>query len=251
MPAKRRVTGRVEELSYRPMSDAKNVSLPAHLWAALDQMATEMGSTRDQLIAQGVFTLARLNGYLVPGKVHVASGGPPRIEPSPSAPPSARSGPRSAASASPVASRRPQYEEEQDEPPEDEEQDDLPQDDLPGDDEGMDDGPEEEDEPAPAPRGGRPQLTLFVAGRDAFKLTQDAMTIGRGKSCDMVIESNRVSREHARISREGNDFFFEDLNSSNGSFFGPQKEKVTTRRKIRDGDEFTLGTEKVKFSIRK
>jgi pSer/pThr/pTyr-binding forkhead associated (FHA) protein len=65
-----------------------------------------------------------------------------------------------------------------------------------------------------------------------------------------VIESNRVSREHCRIAREGADYVLEDLNSSNGTFFGPSKEKVT-RRKIKDGDEFTLGTEKIRFQIRK
>jgi pSer/pThr/pTyr-binding forkhead associated (FHA) protein len=42
----------------------------------------------------------------------------------------------------------------------------------------------------------------------------------------------------------------EDLNSSNGTFYGPAKEKIS-KRKIKDGDEFTLGTEKIKFQIRK
>jgi pSer/pThr/pTyr-binding forkhead associated (FHA) protein len=78
----------------------------------------------------------------------------------------------------------------------------------------------------------------------------DSFNIGRGKTCDFVIESNRVSREHVRILREGAEFVLEDLNSSNGTFFGPNKEKIT-RRKIKDGDEFTLGTEKIKFQIRK
>ena len=89
-----------------------------------------------------------------------------------------------------------------------------------------------------------------MAGREAYKMTGDVFTIGRGKSCDFVIESNRVSREHCRITRDGNDFVLEDLNSSNGTFFGPGKDKVT-RRKIKDGDEFTLGTEKVRFQVRK
>lgn len=221
------------------MSDAKSIGLPSHLWAALDQMAGEMGVGRDQLIAQAVFTLARLNGYLVPGKVHVASGGPPRLEPSVS---------RSAAMKSRGRGMEEEEPQEEDVPP-DEGMDDLPQDDLP-DEGGGEDEPVEEEAP-PQRGGGRASLTLFVQGRDPFKMPSDSMTIGRGKSCDFVIESNRVSREHARITREGTDFYFEDLNSSNGSFFGPNKEKVTTRRKLKDGDEYTLGTEKVKFSIRR
>ncbi|MFZ5442749.1 MAG: FHA domain-containing protein, partial [Myxococcota bacterium] len=112
--------------------------------------------------------------------------------------------------------------------------------------------PEPEPEPAPPPRaaGGKATLTLIVAGRDPFKMTGDVFTIGRGKSCEFVIDSNRVSREHVRITREGGEFVLEDLNSSNGTFYGPAKEKIS-RRKIKDGDEFTLGTEKIKFQIRK
>lgn len=222
------------------MSDAKSIGLPSHLWAALDQMAGEMGVGRDQLIAQAVFTLARLNGYLVPGKVHVASGGPPRLEPSVS---------RSAAMKSRGRGQAEEEEPQEEDVPPEEGMDDLPQDDVPEDN--GDEGMEEEPAPRGGGAGGRASLTLFVQGRDPFKMPSDSMTIGRGKSCDFVIESNRVSREHARINREGSDFYFEDLNSSNGSFFGPNKEKVTTRRKLKDGDEYTLGTEKVKFSIRR
>jgi pSer/pThr/pTyr-binding forkhead associated (FHA) protein len=110
---------------------------------------------------------------------------------------------------------------------------------------------EEEPEPAPPPpTRGKPSLTLVMANREPFKMTGDVVTIGRGKSCEFIIESNRVSREHARIMREAAGFVLEDLQSSNGTFFGPNKEKVT-RRPIRDGDEFTFGTEKVKFQVRK
>lgn len=92
-------------------------------------------------------------------------------------------------------------------------------------------------------------LTVVMAGREPFKLTAESMLVGRGKHCDFVIESNRVSREHARISRDGTEFVLEDLNSSNGTFFGPGKEKVTRPKKLKDGDEYTFGTEKVKFRI--
>ncbi len=254
------------------MSDSKPVSLPSHLWSALEQMASEMGVGRDQLIAQSVFTLARLNGYLLPGKVHVASGGPPRLEASPApaaAPKSAASGLRnqSARRAEPVHEEPPpddfaeEPDEEEDEAPAGSLSDELPaasqeedlpsEDDLPADEEEF--PPEDEESElvaAPPQRGGKLNLVVTFNGKEAYRMTGDAMTIGRGKTCELVIESNRVSREHARISREGADFVYEDLNSSNGSFFGPNKDKVT-RRKLKDGDELTLGTEKVKFTMRR
>jgi len=93
-------------------------------------------------------------------------------------------------------------------------------------------------------------LTLYVEipGEEPVAMEGDEFTIGRGKTCSFVIESNRVSRQHARITREGDSFFLEDLNSSNGTFYGKQREKIT-RREIVDGDEFMFGTERVTFYI--
>lgn len=239
------------------MSDSKAITMAPHLWEALDQMSSEMGVPADALVAQAVYTLARLNGFVVPGKVGTvgtvgagpaAGAGRPAAH-APAAPPMLK--PAAGKAPPPRRQPEPEPEPEPELPPEDDFPQEPPEDDFPQ-EPAEDDFPSEpEPEPAPPPRaGGKASLTLIVAGRDPYKMTGDVFSIGRGKSCDFVIESNRVSREHVRISKEGADFFLEDLNSSNGTFFGPAKEKVT-RRKIKDGDEFTLGTEKIKFQIRK
>jgi hypothetical protein len=218
-----------------------------------------MGVGRDSLVSQAVFTLARLNGYVIPGKVvlgaghslsstnnPVGNGGiaskpakgaarakgrpQPEPEPEPEVPEEEQGNPFE------------QQEQQDEEPPPDEEPQEEPQAD--------EEPPPEEEEPPPPPRkGGGGALTVVMAGREPYKLSADSMLIGRGKHCDFVIESNRVSREHARISKEGSEFILEDLNSSNGTFFGAAKEKVTRPRKIKDGDEYTFGTEKVKLRI--
>ena len=56
-----------------------------------------------------------------------------------------------------------------------------------------------------------------------------------------------MSREHAAIVREGDDFYLQDLDSSNGTWFNKQRIK---RRKIEDGDEYFICSEKVKFVYR-
>ncbi len=240
------------------MSDSKLVSMPPTLWQSLDLMSAEMGVATDALVAQAVFTLARLNGYVVPGKaIEGARSTNSQLSPMASAPRSP------VLKARGVPSRpEPEPEVDRDEPSDDEGNpfDEQPPSISPvanlysADDDLSPEAPDEEPEPEPEPppaRSHKSSLTLIVAGRDPYRMTTETVTIGRGKSCEFVIDSNRVSREHVRIGREGADFVLEDLNSSNGTYFGPTKERVVAKRKIKDGDEFTLGTEKVKFQIRK
>lgn len=94
---------------------------------------------------------------------------------------------------------------------------------------------------------GAPALYMMVEGGELDRIAKDRFVIGRGKHCDFVINSGKVSREHAVISREANDFFIEDLGSSNGTWFNKQRIK---RRKIEDGDEYFICSDKVKFVYR-
>jgi FHA domain len=124
---------------------------------------------------------------------------------------------------------------------EDEPMDDEPMDDHQHmDDEPMDDQPM--DEPGESAGGA---LVLSVDNAEPRVITQDRFVIGRGKHCDLVIHSGKVSREHAVIVREGDDFFIEDLGSSNGTWFNKQRIK---RRKVEDGDEYFICSERVRLS---
>jgi hypothetical protein len=90
-------------------------------------------------------------------------------------------------------------------------------------------------------------LFLSADGRELEKVVKDRYLIGRGKHCDLVINSGKVSREHAAIVRDGDDFFLQDLDSSNGTWFNKQRIK---RRKIEDGDEYFICSDRVKFVYR-
>src|SRR3954464_10991325 len=65
-----------------------------HVWDALSTMAAEMGSDRDALVNQALYTFARLNGFLVPSdlqklgvvpRASMTDSGPLGIAPSPAA----------------------------------------------------------------------------------------------------------------------------------------------------------------------
>ena len=75
-------------------------------------------------------------------------------------------------------------------------------------------------------------------GRE-HRLESDSITIGRAIENSIVITSKRVSREHARIRRQGRYWFLEDLRSSNGVFLN--EERVLGSMELRDGDRINIG----------
>jgi len=89
-------------------------------------------------------------------------------------------------------------------------------------------------------------LYLVTESGDQEQIVKDRFVIGRGKHCDFVINSGKVSREHAVIVREGDDWLIEDLGSSNGTWFNKQRIK---RRKVEDGDEYFICSEKIRLLI--
>ena len=74
-------------------------------------------------------------------------------------------------------------------------------------------------------------------------VTGDRFVMGRGRHCDLVLGSSKVSREHAVIHREPDGWWIEDLGSSNGTWF---RRARVDRRRIEDGDEYLICAEKIR-----
>ena len=106
---------------------------------------------------------------------------------------------------------------------------------------------EEENESTVVLRSVPIVLYLEREGEEPIRVTAERFIIGRGPHCDLVIDSPRISREHVALTRRGILFYIEDLNSSNGTWFG--EERVTTRE-LESGDVINLGNEKVTFFLR-
>ncbi|NMO23682.1 FHA domain-containing protein, partial [Pyxidicoccus fallax] len=108
---------------------------------------------------------------------------------------------------------------------------------------------EAEEEPADEMAEEEPEagaLYLVTESGEQERIVKERFVIGRGKHCDFVINSGKVSREHAVIVHEGNDWIIEDLGSSNGTWFNKQRIK---RRKIEDGDEYFICSEKIRLML--
>ena len=97
--------------------------------------------------------------------------------------------------------------------------------------------------------GDKPRKTLYVVNSagDMHKIDKDTFIIGRSRTCDLVIPSSKVSRQHSGICRENGEYYIEDLGSANGVW----KDGVKIQKeKIKDGDEFMISEEVLKFIFR-
>lgn len=84
------------------------------------------------------------------------------------------------------------------------------------------------------------QLTIS-AGKEAgkeFVFEQASVTIGRTSDCDVILYDPGVSRKHARIFLEGEQYFVEDMGSSNGTKVNGSTVK---KQALAAGDALTLG----------
>jgi hypothetical protein len=186
-----------------------------HLWDALGRMAEEMGSDRDALVNQALHVFARLNGYVVPGAPAGEGVRAPAV-PAPTPPPT---GPERKAIAERVIQAAERLER------------DLPVRPPPV-------------PPAPLSAGA---LRLVREGGVVLEVDRERYVIGRGAHCDLVIDSAKISREHAALARCADGWWIEDLGSSNGTWFAGER---ISRRRVEHGDEYFLSAEKVRCELR-
>jgi len=202
----------------------RQVAVGDPLWDVYATMADDIGGEVDELVGQAMFEMAVKLGYITPVAQDMA---PPMEEEVPAAPsrptrrppPGQKFGPgrtKEAAgrkSSPPTPAKRP---------------------------------PRPAPRPAPA-RAESKGLYILNEDGDTEKIDKDIYIIGRSSKCDLVINSVKVSREHAIITRERGEYFIEDLGSANGTWYKGEK---IEKMKVRDGDEIFICDEKFKFVVR-
>ena len=67
---------------------------------------------------------------------------------------------------------------------------------------------------------------------------KQVINIGRTSDNDLVINNIKVSRKHAKLEKKGNDWYLEDLDSSNGTFINGMKIK---KERVTANDVITIG----------
>jgi DNA-binding response OmpR family regulator len=84
-------------------------------------------------------------------------------------------------------------------------------------------------------------LLLWMDGeqiKGRWSLAEPATTIGRWEDNDVVVDDRWVSRNHARIRREGERYILEDLGSRNGTLVNGRH--ITDPTVLADGDRIQV-----------
>lgn len=186
----------------------RELDIADHLWDCLTRIAEDCGTDRHAVVNQAIYEFARRFNFLTPMAKEV-----PPLEP--------QVGPgRQAAGGGGGGGAPP--------PPE----------------------PARARPKPPKPAAAeKPRKALYVVNSagDMHKIDKDTFIIGRSRTCDLVIPSSKVSRQHSGICRENGEHYIEDLGSANGVW----KDGVKIQKeKIKDGDEFMISEEVLKFIYR-
>ena len=101
-------------------------------------------------------------------------------------------------------------------------------------------------------KGEKPRRALLLyqegtAEEQIYPFTGDVLTVGRGRENDIQIKNDsKVSRYHCRITRQGNNFYIEDVKSSNGTLVNGE---LITDRRLFGGEEVIIGETFFRFRI--
>lgn len=89
-------------------------------------------------------------------------------------------------------------------------------------------------------------LILLLDGEaTTLELTADETLLGRDPKCTLEIKSGMVSRRHARVLKQGDEFIVEDMGSGNGTFVNGSK--LASPKPIKHGDRIKLGPVLLRF----
>ncbi len=83
-------------------------------------------------------------------------------------------------------------------------------------------------------------MTGPTTGQTIYLESKDLWAIGRGTTCDLVLQEASVSRNHCQISFREGKWFLQDLKSSNGTWINGER---IDERMLTSGDKVQLGSQ--------
>src|SRR5829696_6727321 len=93
----------------------------------------------------------------------------------------------------------------------------------------------------------RDARALLVLDGKRLVVGASGATLGRSRSCDVVLDDANVSRRHAEIRPRGDGWFVADLGSTNG--VAVNGTRIEQAHALRPGDRIELGTTVLTFEL--
>jgi putative ABC transport system ATP-binding protein len=90
-------------------------------------------------------------------------------------------------------------------------------------------------------------IYIFLRNGQRYLFSGEEATIGRGQANDIVIDSNSMSRQHARLARTPNGVYISDLGSTNKTFVNGVQADAPIM--LHDGDILRFGDVEADFKI--
>ena len=78
-----------------------------------------------------------------------------------------------------------------------------------------------------------------LASNERIKLSKPSQTLGRHADCDIVLDDDEASRQHARLEIKAGDILLQDLGSTNGTYLNNREIRGVS--KVVGGDIITIG----------
>jgi pSer/pThr/pTyr-binding forkhead associated (FHA) protein len=94
---------------------------------------------------------------------------------------------------------------------------------------------------------GRLTLTKGKNKGQEYKVSKYETTIGRATDNDIVLNDWFVSKNHAKIIRQGNSYVIKDLGSWKGTYLN--EKQIKEAQPLRERDEIRFGSTRFRFSI--
>ncbi len=82
-----------------------------------------------------------------------------------------------------------------------------------------------------------------------YDLSQDVISLGRTNTCDIELPQQSVSRRHAEITQENQEYFIADLKSGNGTLLNNQKLPAEEKHLLRSGDVIRIEDYEIRFYL--
>lgn len=78
-----------------------------------------------------------------------------------------------------------------------------------------------------------------------IEVKQGTIVVGRASVSDLRLQHPSISRRHAQVKRQGEEFFVKDLGSQNGTFVN--KQRIATEVAVKPGDTIAMGNALVRL----